>query len=304
MAAFTRFFEGEVEEEQVYTPWYRFPDLPENRGNHSFNLFLPPRYIIGPTVGVGEFAKVKLSYNMTTGAYVAVKCFNTRSGQYMMLDEQIMREMLAMKGLAHQHLLKLHEVILHGDKVFLVTEYCPYGDMRRFINQRGPLTELQAREFLGHLCMGVQKMHSLDLVHRDLKLENVLIDSKFRAKIGDFGCARRQIGKRLHTITGSYAYGAPELVRGDSYDGKKCDVWSLGVILYAMVAGKLPYSDKGRLRRLLRERMRPPTVPSQLTTECGDLIRGMLTYNAAKRLALDAVVAHAWMLHSSLGKEE
>ena len=276
---------------------YRFHDLSEHRGDHQFNLFLPPSFIFGEKIGDGEFATVNLAYDMRTGRHVAIKCFHARSGEYKMLDEQIMREMMAVKGLTHHHILKIYQAILYGNRVFLVMEYCAYGDLRRFINRGGPLSEDYAKEFIGHTCLGLKKMHSVDLVHRDLKLENILIDSKLRAKIGDMGCARRQMGKYLHTITGSYAYGAPELVSGQNYDGKKADVWSLGIILYAMVVGKLPYSDKGCLEHILSERRKPPPYPEHLSERCCQLLTRILTYKPINRITLDGVMAHPWMMH-------
>ena len=282
--------------ESRQTTGFRFPDLPQHRGDHDFNLFLPPCYVLGPNIGRGEFAKVKLAYNMRTCSYVAIKCFSPRNGHYMMLDEQIVREILATKGLIHPHIAQIYEAIIYGDRVFLVMENCPYGDLRQFLNKGGPLCEEQARVFLGHLILGVKKLHSMDLVHRDLKLENLMIDSRFRLKIADFGCARRQIGKTLNTITGSYAYGAPELFRGDRYDGKKCDVWSMGVIFYSMLVGRLPFSDRGRMRTLLRERMELPPLPPSITPDCCDLLKKMLRYDPAERLSLDAVMTHPWMM--------
>ncbi len=251
---------------------------------------------MGPTLGRGEFASVKLAFNLRTGANVAMKCFKPRCGTYLMVDEQILREVLAMKGLTHPHIVELYEVIVYGDRVFLVMEYCPLGDLRRYINRRGPLSEHQARLFLGHMALAVKKMHSMDLIHRDLKLENLVIDSSFRLKIADFGCARRQISKTLNTITGSYAYGAPELFRGDHYDGRKTDVWSMGVVLYAMLVGQLPFNDKGRLRNLLWERMRVPSLPHRLSRNCCDLIRKMLTYDPSHRISLNSLLAHPWMM--------
>lgn len=278
--------------------------LLRNRGDHSFNLFVPPSYLLGPTIGNGEFAKVRLAYDLKTGIYVAIKTFNRRSGRYMMLDEQIIRETLAMKGLRHVHIVRLYETVLYGNHVFQVMEYCPYGDLRKFINQKGALSEDHAREFFGHLLLGMNKLHSSDLVHRDLKLENILLDAKLRLKIADFGCARRQIGKDLHTITGSYAYGAPELFRGDAYNGKLTDVWSLGVILYAMVMARLPFHDKGTLQELLQERMEPPVLSYELSAECCDLILQMLTYDPRNRICLPMIFSHPWLRARELTQEE
>ena len=247
---------------------------------------------------------MKLAYDLRTGVYVAIKAFSRRSGRYMMLDEQIIRETLAMKGLRHDHIVRLYETILHGNRVFQVMEYCPYGDLRKFINQKGALGEDHAREFLGHLLLAVTKLHNSDLIHRDLKLENILLDSKLQLKIADFGCARRQIGKRLHTITGSYAYGAPELFRGDSYNGKLTDVWSLGIILYAMVTAKLPFCDKGTLQELLDERKEPPALSNNLSPECVDLILCMLTYDPRKRIGLPQIFSHPWLRARELTQEE
>lgn len=279
-------------------------NLPLHRGDHSFNLFLPPSYLLGPTIGNGEFAKVKLAYDLRVGVYVAIKAFSRRTGRYMMLDEQIVRETLAVKGLRHDNIVRLYETVLHGNRVFQVMEYCPYGDLRKFINRKGPLSEDHSREFLGQLILAVTKLHCLDLVHRDLKLENVLLDSKLRIKVADFGCARRQIGKNLHTITGSYAYGAPELFRGDSYNGKLTDVWSLGIILYAMVMSKLPFSDKGTLQELLDERKNPPVIADHLTSECVDLILSMLSYDPRYRIPLPQIFSHPWMKARELSDEE
>lgn len=283
---------------------FQFPDLPAHRGDHDFNLFLPPAYMLGPTVGDGEFATVRLAYDLRTGETVAVKCFIPRSGEYRMLDEQIVREVVAQKGLVHEHLVQLHEIIIHGHRVFHVMEYCRRGDLRQFINSEGALSENQAREFFGDLLLGVREMHSINLMHRDLKLENLLIDSKFRLKIADFGCARRQIDKRLNTITGSYAYGAPELFRGDYYDGRKTDVWSMGVILYAMLMGRLPFSDSGEMQELLAERMHPPRLPVRLSPECTDLIHRMLSYDPAGRLTVEEVMIHPWMMQKDMRQEE
>ena len=274
---------------------YRFPDLPLRRGAHDFNLFVPPHYIIGPTVGDGEFAVVKLSYNMKTETTVALKCFNQRNGRYTITDEQIRRETFALKGMVHKHIIRLHETIVYGERTFLVLEYAPNGDLRNFINKTGPLSQHLARELFGQLTLGISKIHSHNIVHRDLKLENLLLDVKYNLKIADFGCAQRQIDKKLHTITGSYAYGAPEMFRGDVYDGKKLDIWSMGIILFAMLTSRLPYSDRRPRKWLLKERMKPPILPTHFSQDSHDLITRLLSYDPEDRPSLAEVMTHSWM---------
>ena len=286
---------------------YRFADLPLNRGDHSFNIFLPPCYIFGETIGQGKFATVKLAFDLRRGHYVAIKCFTSRSRKDMMLDDQILQEMMAMKGLVHDHIVRMNEAICYGNKVFFVMEYCPHGDLRHFINRSGPLSEGFAREFFGDICKGVQKIHGMDLVHRDLKLDNLYIDLEYRIKIGDFGCARRQMDKSLHTITGSYAYGAPELIRGDKHDAKKADIWSMGVILFAMVTGRLPYHVNESLMDMLMERRKPPSrFPSSVSQDCCAVICRMLTYNPLKRFHLNQIIEHPWVSNTqgSICKDE
>lgn len=274
---------------------FRNPKLPVPKGAHDFNLFVFPHYLIGPTIGDGEFAVVKLAYDMKRDTTVAVKCFNQRNGRYSSTDEHIKRETLALKGIIHAHIIRLHETIIYGERTFLVMELAANGDLRCFINKYGPLSENRSREFFGHLILAISKIHSQNLVHRDLKLENLLLDAEYRLKVADFGCARKQISKKLHNVTGSYAYGAPEMFRGDVYDGKKADFWSMGIILYAMLMGRLPYSDTGVKKQLLKERMTPPVLPSHISYECRELIAGLLSYDPERRTSIAEMTTHPWM---------
>ena len=278
-----------------------FPDL-VNKGNHDFNLFVPPAYVLGPTIGEGEFSKVKMACNLVTNAAVAVKAFRRRRGiAGSSVDEQIMREIDTIKGLQCPNIIKIFDTLVHGDRVFIVMEVMGKGDLRKYINKNGALTERQARNFFMDITNGVSYLHSKNIVHLDLKLENLLLNHNLNVKITDFGCSRLQIGqKRFNTPCGSYAYGAPEVISGQVYDGKKADIWSLGVILYCMFVARLPYSDDGQLADLMWERRRPPEMPSHLLCITGfNLIHHCLTYRPDHRLSMQQVLSHRWMMYGS-----
>ena len=275
---------------------FRFPDLP-NKGLHEFNLFVPPYYLIGPSIGEGEFAKVRVAHNLQSGFNAAIKIFRRRKGSTRSLvDEHIMREISILKGISHENIIRMYDVVIYGDRVFLTMEWGTNGDLRKYVNLHGPLGNNLSMELFGQTLSGLAELHRHNIVHLDLKLENLVLDYKLRVKIADFGCARVQVNKWFTKPCGSYAYGAPELISGQRYDGKKTDVWSMGVILFAMVVQRLPFSDSGMLAELLLERKWVPAMPERVCAQCQDLIHKMLVYSDRERIALRDVFTHDWML--------
>lgn len=212
---------------------FRFPYLP-NRGLHEYNLFVPPSYILGPVIGEGEFAKVRMACNLVTNGAVAIKAFRKRRGGLTSsIDEQIVREINVIKGLRCRNIVKFFESLVHGDRVFMVMEIMTKGDLRKYINKTGAMKETNARKMFSDILNGVSYLHQNHIVHLDLKLENLLLNEELVVKITDFGCARFQVGtKRFSTPCGSYAYGAPEVISGQSYDGIAADMWSVGEYMY------------------------------------------------------------------------
>lgn len=247
---------------------FQFPALP-NKGVHEFNLFVPPYYLLGPTLGEGEFARVRVAHNLQSGYNTAMKIFRRRKGtRKSLIDEHIWREISVLKGILHENIIKMYDVVIYGDRVFLVMEWGTNGDLRKYVNHAGPLGSEQARDLFGQTLSGLAELHKHSIVHLDLKLENLVLDYKLRVKIADFGCARVQINKAFTKPCGSYAYGAPELISGQLYYGKKTDVWSMGVILFAMVVQRLPFSDHGMLAELLLERKWVPAFPEFVNRDC------------------------------------
>ncbi len=188
---------------------------------------------------------MKLATHLLTGDKVAIKIMDKKQ-----LGEDLPRvrlEIAAMKVLRHQNICKLLQVIETETKIFMVLEYCPGGELFDYIVDRERLSESESREFFRQIVAAVAYIHESGFAHRDLKPENILIDEDQQLKLIDFGlCANPKGGitSILETCCGSPAYAAPELVSGKNYLGSEADIWSMGVLLYALLCGFLPFDDE------------------------------------------------------------
>ena len=252
-------------------------------------------YIFGRTLGSGAYAKVKSAHAVKLNKKVAIKIINKKSAPKDMISKFLPREIETLRAAEHENVIKLHEVIENDDRIFLVMELAECGDLLDFINSRKYLSEQTARNLFKDLVSGIGKCHSMKIVHRDLKCENLLLDSQSRLKISDFGFARRHEGKHLETYCGSYSYAAPEVIMGDPYNGEAADIWSMGVILYAMVVGRLPFKDSD-VKSLLTQLSTNLRFPTRISEELKDLICKMLTFSPKERLTLSQIKNHPWML--------
>ncbi|NWR36968.1 MELK kinase, partial [Tachuris rubrigastra] len=195
-------------------------------------------YELHGTVGTGGFAKVKLARHRLTGEKVAIKIMDK-----LALQDDLPRvklEIDAMKDLSHQHICQLYHVIETPKKIFMVLEYCPGGELFDYIISKDRLSEEEARVFFRQIVSAIAYVHSRGYAHRDLKPENLLIDEEHNLKLIDFGlCAKPKGGLDYHlnTCCGSPAYAAPELIQGKAYIGSEADIWSMGVLLYALLCG-------------------------------------------------------------------
>lgn len=252
-------------------------------------------YILGQTLGSGSYGKVKCARSLKLKVEVAVKMISKKSAPKDILNKFLPREIEALRKVEHKNTVKLYEVIHTNDYICLVMELAENGDLLDFINSRKYLSEKTARALFTDLVDGISKCHEMNVVHRDLKCENLLLDSQHRLLISDFGFARTLEGKQLlETSCGSYAYAAPEVIMGDSYKGESADIWSMAVILYAMVTGRLPFKDSD-VKSLLCDISKLLRFPSRVSDECKDLIRAMLTFNPKERATLDEIKTHSWM---------
>ncbi|NXV71880.1 NUAK2 kinase, partial [Atlantisia rogersi] len=214
-------------------------------------------------------------------------------------DEQdlvhIRREIEIMSSLNHPHIIAVHEVFENSSKIVIVMEYASKGDLYDYISERQRLTEQEARHFFRQVVSAVYYCHKNGVVHRDLKLENILLDANGNIKIADFGLSNiYQHDKLLQTYCGSPLYASPEIINGRPYKGPEVDSWSLGVLLYILVHGTMPFDGhdyKTLVKQITSGDYREPT---KLSDACG-LIRWMLMVNPERRATIEDIATHWWV---------
>eukprot|EP01100_Stratorugosa_tubuloviscum_P009881 TRINITY_DN4178_c0_g1_i2.p1 TRINITY_DN4178_c0_g1~~TRINITY_DN4178_c0_g1_i2.p1 ORF type:complete len:459 (+),score=197.97 TRINITY_DN4178_c0_g1_i2:175-1551(+) len=211
------------------------------------------------------------------------------------MNEKIKREIQVLKLFRHPHIIKLYEVIETPTDIFMVMEFVSGGELFEFIVNNGRISENEARRFFQQIIAGVEYCHKHMVVHRDLKPENLLLDSNANVKIADFGLSNMmRDGDFLKTSCGSPNYAAPEVISGQLYAGPEVDVWSCGVILFALVCARLPFDDEyiPNLFKKIREGVY--VVPDFVSPECKDLIASMLVVDPLKRTTIEEIRDHPW----------
>ncbi|WVQ96333.1 hypothetical protein IAU59_003437 [Kwoniella sp. CBS 9459] len=195
-------------------------------------------YTLGRVIGEGTFGSVHIATHRLTGARCAIKKIPKSC------TPQLTREIHHHRMLHHPSIVHLHEIIATESHIWLVTELCSGGELFDYLVERGRMLEGEARRLFGELTVAVGWMHRRGVVHRDLKLENVLLDGELKIKLGDLGFAREwQKGRLMETFCGTTGYASPEMLAGRKYLGEETDIWSLGIILYILLCGGLPFDD-------------------------------------------------------------
>ncbi|XP_048870637.1 serine/threonine-protein kinase SIK1 isoform X2 [Brienomyrus brachyistius] len=253
-------------------------------------------YEILKTLGKGNFAVVKLAQHKVTKTQVAIKIIDkTRLNSSNL--RKVYREVQIMKLLRHPNIIKLYQVMETKDMLYIVTEYARNGEMFDYLTANGRMSEGEARKKFCQILTAVDYCHQHHIVHRDLKTENLLLDANMNIKLADFGFGNfYTAGESLSTWCGSPPYAAPEVFEGKEYEGPLLDVWSLGVVLYVLVCGSLPFD--GPSLPVLRQRVTEGRfrVPFFMSQDCENLIRKMLAVDPAKRISIAQIKQHRWIL--------
>ncbi len=252
-------------------------------------------YILGQTLGTGSFGKVILGEHEKCRQKVAVKILNRKKIYFMGMNLKVKREIELLKIFIHPHIIRLFEIIHTKSDIFMVTEYINGGELFDFIIENKKLSESESRRFFQQMISGIEYCHSKMIVHRDLKPENLLLDSHLNIKIADFGLSNIiKDGAFLKTSCGSPNYAAPEVISGKSYLGPEVDVWSSGIILYALLCGSLPFDDENIPNLFKKIKGGIYILPGYLTNLGRNLIAKMLVTNPIARITIKEIKKHPW----------
>ena len=250
-------------------------------------------YIIGETLGKGAFGKVKLGKHIPTGEKVAIKIITKD-----LIDiNKIKKEIKILQRIKHINIIQLYEIIETKKHLYIIMEYCSGKDLFSLIKSKHHLSEIEACNYFQQIINGVESIHLSLITHRDLKPENILLDNNNkRIVITDFGLSivSEEYNSILSTPCGTTSYAPPEVLLGGKYSGIKSDIWSCGIILYVMLVGNLPCSEKeGNLiyQNIITHNF---YYPENLSSDVIDLIEHLLKINPEERYSFDEIKAHPW----------
>ncbi|KAG8947666.1 hypothetical protein FRC04_010600 [Tulasnella sp. 424] len=270
-------------------------------------------WVLGDTIGKGSSGRVRLARHNQTGKLAAVKIipknimFSSRmsisnaSAKHEKLMLGIRREIVIMKLIDHPNIMSLYDVFEADNELYLLLEYIEGGELFDFLVSKGRLAPPEALKYFREIIYGVDYCHRFNIAHRDLKPENLLLDSHKNIKIADFGMAAMEIANgMLETSCGSPHYASPEIVAGKAYHGSASDIWSCGVVLFALLVGRLPFDDPNMRVLLQKVRAGRFEIPSYIPADAKDLLRKMLVVDPEYRITMPDIIKHPFFCNPSV----
>eukprot|EP00064_Thunnus_orientalis_P009431 superscaffoldBa00001197_g9455 len=269
------------------------PPMEVKKHQHKHNL--KHRYEVMETLGKGTYGKVKRAVERASLKTVAIKSIRKERITDDLDRIHIQREIEITSSLRHSNIIRFHEVFESRDKIVIVMEYASRGELYDYIQEKRRLPETEARSIFRQITSAVHYCHKNGVVHRDLKLENILLDQDLNVKLADFGLSNHfQKGSLLQTYCGSPLYAAPEIVKGLPYQGPEVDCWALGVLLYSLVYSSMPFDGASHTtltEQISQGRYRRPNPPSDACA----LIDWLLTVRVDERATIEDVANHWWV---------
>ena len=245
-------------------------------------------------IGSGAFSHVHIAKHIPTSCFCAAKVINLKG---MKREEfvGIMREVSIFMQVDHPNVCNLYRLSLHNEQLVFFMEYATKGTLLSYVNSKGGLNEFEAQKLFIQIFAGLRHLHIFHfLVHRDLKLENILIDQNGNMKITDFGLSGTYYNNVMRTFVGTAGYQPPEIIAGSEYD-EKCDVWSLGVCLFAMLTDCLPFSTQTNNVRALIKEATEKKYPANFSPALVDLFKKMFEVRPSARPTLIQLQTHPWL---------
>ncbi|CBX97170.1 hypothetical protein IAQ61_007897 [Plenodomus lingam] len=257
-------------------------------------------YTLGKLIGKGSFGKVYLAtHKLTNGSKVVLKSARKN-------DANLAREIHHHRQFIHPHIARLYEVIVTEQLVWLALEWCQGDELYDYLLKKGALEPPKVQRIFTQLVGAVSYVHNKSCVHRDLKLENILLDKHGDVKLVDFGFTREYEGKSnyLQTWCGTVCYSAPEMLKGEKYAGEKVDVWSLGIILYALLVGELPFDDDDEIVTKTKILKEEPKYPDTFPAQARELCSALLSKRPILRPTLADILQNPWLSEHAPRQQE
>ena len=258
-------------------------------------------YELRGIIGEGSSSIVRLAYRPDTGEYFACKIIQRSCLQINNLETRFEHEIRIIQQLHHPNIVQLIDIFKDENNYYVILEFCQNGELFQYIIQHQHLEEKIAVVFIRQILEALKYIHSMGICHRDLKPENLLLDQYARIKISDFGLSRFYGQNGLvYTPCGSPCYASPECISGKPYSGITSDIWSVGVISYAMLTGHLPWTKRNQKQLFEQIRHGEFQIPGYFSDLCRNFIQGMMAVNSSVRLTIDAAQQHPWIADSSI----
>jgi len=260
-------------------------------------------YVVGQTLGKGTFGKVKLGVHMMNKTKVAVKILEKSRMKEKDDFERVLREMEIIKHFNNENVIGVYEILEDEEMYYIIMEFCPEGELFNYIVKKKRLVEEESAFFFYQIINGLESIHSSKIVHRDLKPENLLLTKDKKLKIIDFGLSNffeGDRGKLLITPCGSPCYASPEMVAGKKYNGFMIDIWSTGIILFAMICGFLPFEDPDNEKLFMKILECNLIFPNYVPALTRDMIKRLLVTDPDRRIKISEIKKHEFYL---LGKK-
>ena len=252
-------------------------------------------YILGEVLGEGAFAKVRLATQIHIKEKCAIKIIDKRLLENTNDIERLRKEIKILKKIRHKNIIQLFDIMESKSNLYFVMEYCKGGELLDYIVKRKRLSEKEACIFFQQIINGVEYLHNQGIIHRDLKPENLLLSEKNIIKISDFGLSTfYSKDNYLHTACGTPSYSPPEMLEGLNYNGEAADIWSCGIILYAMLCGALPITESKENIIMEKIRKHEYKIPDYLSSDAKDILNNILKINPNERYNISDIKKHRW----------
>ena len=252
-------------------------------------------YVLGEKLGEGAFAKVRLATQIHIKEKCAVKILEKKLLETNRDIQRLKKEIKILKKLRHKNIIQLYDIMESKRNLYFVMEYCKGGELFDYIVKKKRLKEPEACSFFQQIINGVEYLHNQGIIHRDLKPENLLLDDNNHIKISDFGLSTfYSKNNYLQTACGTPSYAPPEMLEGHEYNGEATDVWSCGIILYAMLCGTLPFSESKEEIIVKKIKTHDYSIPNYLSYDAKDLLNRILVINPKERITINQIKNHSW----------